>query len=90
MSNKRRVEVFTAGCYVCNDVVNQIQSLSCENCEVVVYDLNQKCDTNECEDKAKQYGIQSVPAIAIDGAIVNCCTNTDVDLVALKQAGLGQ
>lgn len=90
MSNKRQVEVFTAGCYVCDDVVKQVKALACANYEVIVYDLNKKCDTNECEDKAKQYGVQSVPAVAIDGKLVDCCKDRGVDLQALKEAGLGQ
>lgn len=40
MSNKRQVEVFTAGCYVCDDVVKQVKALACANYEVIVYDLN--------------------------------------------------
>lgn len=90
MSNKRRVEVFTAGCYLCDDVVKQVKALACPNCEVIVYDLNEKCDTNECEDKAKHYGIHSVPAVAVNGKLVDCCKDRGVDLDVLKQEGLGQ
>jgi hypothetical protein len=72
---KRLVEVFTSGCYLCEDVVKQVKELACDNCEVVVYDLNKGCDTNECEVKAKQYGLRSVPAVAINGELVDCCKN---------------
>jgi glutaredoxin len=66
-------------------------SITCDNCEVVVYDLNKKCDTNECEDKAKAYGVQTVPAVAINGVLVDCCRkNNGIDIDALKAAGLGQ
>lgn len=37
---KRKVEVFIAGCPVCDKTVKLVQSLACPNCEVVVYDLN--------------------------------------------------
>jgi len=87
---KRKIEIFTAGCYVCDGVVKEIKELACPNCEVIVYDLNKKCGTNECENKAKQYGIKSVPAVAINGKLVDCCTNKGVDFEALKRAGLGQ
>lgn len=87
---KRLIEVFTAGCYVCENAVKEIKALACPNCEVKVYDLNKKCDTNECENKAKQYGINSVPAVAIDGKLVDCCSNRGIDIEALKRAGLGQ
>ena len=87
---KRLVEVFTAGCPICEDAVKEIKVLACPNCEVTVYDLNKRCDTNECVDKAKQYGIKSVPAVAIDGKLVDCCNNRGIDIEALKRAGLGQ
>jgi hypothetical protein len=87
---KKLVEVFISDCYVCEGVVKQVKDLACSNCEVVVYDLNKKCDTNECEDKAKAYGVQSVPAVAIDGKLVDCCKNNGIDMDTLKAAGLGQ
>ncbi|MGE6718315.1 thioredoxin family protein [Peribacillus frigoritolerans] len=87
---KRLIEVFTAGCSVCEGAVQQVKDLACSNCEVVVYDLNKKCDTNECETKAKAYGVKSVPAIAINGKLVDCCSNNGIDIDALKAAGLGQ
>jgi hypothetical protein len=87
---KRLIEVFTAGCSVCDGVVKQVKDLACDNCEVVVYDLNAKCDTNVCEDKAKAYGVKSVPAVAINGKLVDCCSNNGINIDALKAAGLGQ
>lgn len=84
---KRLVEVFIAGCSVCEGAVQQVKDLACSNCEVVVYDLNKKCDTLECEARAKAYGVKSVPAVAIDGKLVN---SNGIDLNALKAAGLGQ
>jgi len=64
-----------------------VKDLACDNCEVVVYDLNKKCDTLECEAKAKEYGVKSVPAVAINGQLV---TSNGIDMDALKAAGLGQ
>ncbi|MCG1139880.1 thioredoxin family protein [Staphylococcus epidermidis] len=84
---KRLVEVFTAGCSVCEGAVQQVKDLACSNCEVVVYDLNKRCDTLECEAKAKAYGVKSVPAVAIDGKLVS---SNGIDIDALKAAGLGQ
>ncbi|KRG13408.1 glutaredoxin [Virgibacillus soli] len=87
---KRLVEVFTAGCSVCEGAVQQVKDLACDNCEVVVYDLNKKCDTLECEAKAKEYGVKSVPTVAINGKLVDCCNNNGINIDALKAAGLGQ
>ena len=87
---KRLIEVFTAGCYVCDKAVEEIKALACPSCEIKVYDLNKKCETGECEVKAKEYGINSMPAVVIDGNLVSCCSNRGIDIEALKAAGLGQ
>jgi hypothetical protein len=34
---KRLIEVFTAGCYVCENAVKEIKALACPNCEVIRY-----------------------------------------------------
>lgn len=85
--SKRLVEVFTAGCSVCEGAVEQVKDLACDNCDVLVYDLNKKCETLECETKEKEYGVKSVPAVAINGKLV---TTNGIDVDALKAAGLGQ
>lgn len=90
MANKRLIEIFTAGCYICENAVKEIKTLACPNCEVKVYDLNKKSDTNECVEKAEQYGVKSVPAVAINGKLVDCCSNRGIDYETLKRAGLGQ
>ena len=87
---KRKVEVFTAGCPVCDDAVNLVKSLVCESCELVIWDLNKGCATNECRDRAKEYGITRVPSVVVDGKIVDCCRQGKIDEAALKSAGIGQ
>ena len=86
---KRKVEVFTSGCPLCEPVVKMVKDLSCSSCEVVVYDLNKGCATNECNIKANQYGITRVPAVLIDGKLLDCCRTGAVTEQALRAAGLG-
>ncbi|MBI5631317.1 MAG: glutaredoxin [Elusimicrobia bacterium] len=86
---KRNVEVFTAGCPVCEDAVKTVKSLACPSCDVVVYDLNKGCSTNECRTKAKEYGIKRVPAVAVDGRLLDCCRQGQLTAEALKAAGVG-
>lgn len=90
MAAKRLIEVFATGCYICEKAIEEIKSLACPSCEVKVYDLNAKCTTEECVDKAKSYGVNSLPAIVIDGKLANCCSGRGIDLGVLKAAGLGQ
>ena len=86
---KRKVEVFTAGCPVCEPTVELVKKMACPSCEVVVYDLNKGCDTNECRDKAKKYGINRLPAVVVDGNLLDCCNTGAVTEDALKTAGVG-
>ena len=86
---KRRVEVFTAGCPVCEPTVELVKKVACDSCEVVVYDLNKGCSTNECRDKAEKYGILRLPAIAVDGKLLECCKNGGVSEKVLRDAGVG-
>ncbi|MFQ6008038.1 MAG: thioredoxin family protein [Candidatus Zixiibacteriota bacterium] len=90
MSPKRKIEVFTAGCPICDDAVTQIQAAACPDCEVTVYDLREGCSTMECRDKAKKYGIKAVPAVVIDGKLAKCCAGQGINIDSLRAAGLGQ
>ena len=88
---KKLVEVFTAGCSICERTVKQVKDLTQYSSEhdVVVYDLNKQCDTNECEDKAKEYGVQSVPSVAINGKLMDCCSHSGVNFDTLQAEILG-
>ena len=85
----RNVEVFTAGCPVCGDTVKLVNSIACPSCEVIVYDLNKGCESNICRDKAQRYGIKRLPAVAVDGKLLECCEIGSVSADALKAAGVG-
>ncbi|MBG59487.1 MAG: glutaredoxin [Peredibacter sp.] len=86
---KRKVEVFTGGCPVCEPTVELVRKTTCSNCEVVVYDLNEGCETNECREKAHQYNITRVPSVVVDGKLLECCKDLQITEEALKRAGVG-
>jgi uncharacterized protein with ATP-grasp and redox domains len=86
---KRNVEVFTAGCPVCDDAVELVNSIACPTCEVTVYDLNKGCETNVCREKAREYGIKRLPAVVVDGKLAECCNFGEVSEEVLKAAGVG-
>lgn len=81
---KRRVEVFTAGCPVCEPAVNMVEDLACPDCEVTVYQLQERG-----ADKATEYGIKTVPAVVVDGRVVSCCDNRGPSDAELHAAGIG-
>ena len=85
MADKRKVEVFSAGCPACKESVQLVQKLACPSCEVSVLDMNDI----EVAKRAKALGVRVVPAVAIDGKLADCCSGTGIDSQLLKQAGLG-
>lgn len=88
---ERTIEVFTAGCPFCEETVKLVKNLVCDRCQVVVYDLASGCATNECWNKAAAYRITRVPAVVVDGRLVDCCTNQQpVSREALIAAGVGR
>ncbi len=88
--NKRKIELFTAGCSVCEPVVEMVKAMACPSCEVVIYNLSQPCDTKECLEKVKSYGIKALPAIAVDGKLLSCCQNKGISADELVNAGIGK
>ncbi len=85
---KRKVEVFTSGCPICQPTVDLVKRLACPSCEILIYDLagdNKK----EIHDKAVAYGVKRIPAVAVDGNLLECCEMSSVSEDILKQAGVG-
>lgn len=86
MSRKRVVEVFSAGCSVCEDTVKLVNRLACPSCDVSVLDMHDAAVAT----RAKGLGIQALPAVVIDGKLADCCTGRGPDEATLRAAGLGQ
>ncbi|TAK35960.1 MAG: glutaredoxin [Chloroflexota bacterium] len=84
MARTRKIEVFTAGCPLCDETVRLVHSLACPSCDVKVYDLR-----NEGLEKAREYGVSSVPTVAVDDKIASCCPQTRPNADALRAAGIG-
>lgn len=64
---KRKIEVFTAGCALCDDTLSLIREAvySC-GCEVI----ERRCGERERCAEAVQYGIRVMPTVVVDGMIV--------------------
>ena len=86
MATKRKVEVFSAGCPACTETIALVNSIACPSCDIAVLDMR---DANVAQ-RAKGLGIRSVPAVAIDGKLAECCTGRGPDEKTLRDAGLGQ
>ncbi len=85
MTNKRTIEVFSAGCAACDQTVALVRRIACSSCEVTVLDMHDAA----VAARAKTLGIRSVPAVVIDGKLADCCTGRGPDEATLRAAGLG-
>lgn len=86
MPQKRKIEVFSAGCAACEETIQLVNSIACPSCEVTVLDMR---DTSVAK-RAKALGIRSVPAVVINGQLAACCVERGVETSTLKTAGVGQ
>jgi len=80
MATKRKIEVFSAGCALCHEVIDVVRQETGSSSEVIVRDM---IDARVLS-RAEKLGIRSVPAVAIDGKLASCCTGKGVDIQVLK------
>ncbi len=86
MSSKRKIEVFSAGCAVCEQTEQLVKQIACDSCQVEVLDMHDA----DVAKRAEGLGIKSVPAVVIDGKVASCCAGRGPDESALRDAGLGK
>lgn len=81
----RRIEIFTAGCSVCDDAVARVRQAACNSCDVTVHLMSDAA----VAARAKALGLGSLPAIVVDGKLADCCAGRGIDLAILRELGLG-
>jgi glutaredoxin len=86
MTAKRKVEIFSAGCPICEDAVNLVKNIACPSCDVSVLDMKQP----EIAERAKKLGVRVVPAVAIDDKLAECCCGCGLDKEKLRNEGIGK
>lgn len=89
MSAKRKVEVFIAGCPVCNEAVKLVKDTACESCEVTVYNLKDPKGATIGLEKARGYGIRRLPTVVVDGRVASCCAVGGPTVEGLRATGVG-
>ena len=67
MADKRKIEVFTAACSLCEDTVRLVKDAvaSC-GCEVI----ERRCPPKQMCEEGKAYGVRAMPTVVVDGAII--------------------
>ena len=81
----RKVEVFIAGCPLCDDAVQLVHDLACPSCTVEVLDMKDE----STHEKAGRYGVTRVPAVVVNGTLADCCQTGAVNGESLRALGVG-
>ena len=79
MDHKRKVEIFSAGCALCEEVIDVVRQEVGSSSEVIVRNM---MDARTLA-RAEELGIRSVPAVVIDGKLASNAGG-GVDIQALK------
>lgn len=87
---KRIVEVFTAGCPLCSPVVELVKSTACSSCDIITHNLTATEAGNPALRRARLLGVQTLPAVAVNGTLLACCQGGGITQEALEAAGIGQ
>ena len=75
MKSKGLIEVFTRGCSSCEPTVTYANELaSSGQCELRIWDVTAERESAECRARIQRYGIHELPAIAVDGQLLACCS----------------
>lgn len=81
----RKVEIFSAGCSLCQETIDLVNELACSSCEIIIHDMHDK----NIQVRAKKLGVKSVPAVAINDVLSDCCRGQGVNAEMLKAGGIG-
>ena len=81
----KRVEIFSAGCPTCRQTIEQLREEIDGRHEIVVHEMNQD---EGAARKAEELGIRTVPAVVVDGSLLECCANKGPSERELEAAGL--
>jgi len=80
MATRKKIEVFSAGCAVCKATIEMVRQIAGSGHDVEIHDMHKP----EVASRAKQYGVRSVPAVAIDGKLAGCCAGRGPDERVLR------
>jgi hypothetical protein len=64
-----KIEIFSAGCGICEKTIDAVRKMVGIDDEVHVHDMHREATAN----RAAQLGIRSLPAVIIDGKLTGCC-----------------
>jgi hypothetical protein len=67
MAEKRKIEVFTAGCSLCSETLRLVKEAvaSC-GCDVI----ERRCPPEQMCAEGKDYGVRAMPTVVVNGSII--------------------
>ena len=84
MPANRKVEIFSAGCPACEETIALVNRIAGPSCDVEVCDMHDEA----VAARARELGVTSVPAVAIDGRLAGCCVGRGPSESTLREAGM--
>jgi glutaredoxin 3 len=86
-SMARRIELFSAGCPLCEQGEALVREVAGKHQEVTIHDLRKDASA---ASRAAEHGVNVVPAVLVDGELLGCCRNTGPSREELIAAGVGR
>jgi hypothetical protein len=78
---KQKIEVFSAGCAICNETVEMVRKIAGSDHEVHVHDMHKE----SVAAHAKKHGVRSLPAVMVEGKLAGCCAVRGPDERILRE-----
>jgi hypothetical protein len=86
VAQRRKIEVFTAGCPCCIEAVELVEFLAGTEHDVEISDMHDPA----VAEIASGYGIRRLPAVVVDGRLADRHAGRDLDETTLTQAIFGE
>ena len=85
MAQRRKIEVFTAGCPCCTEAVELVKFLAGTEHDIEICDMHDPFVVAA----ASGYGIRRLPAVVIDGRLADRCAGRELNERTLTWAIFG-
>ena len=82
MAQRRKIEIFGAGCSTCHETVDLVRRIAGANHDIEIHDMHQA----HVAARAKRLGVRSLPSVVVDGQLAGCCAGRGPDEAILRQA----
>jgi hypothetical protein len=84
------VEVFTDGCPICQETLDQIRGVLDHSLTIEVYDLRSGWNHPDWLARASRYGVDRVPAIVVNGVLLDWYRHQPIPVAKLRALGEGR